>query len=341
MESKRKSSRKSSIPWSGDEVKLLEQLYPKIWVKDLVHKFPIRSKATIVAKALQLGLASAKLWQPKENKLLFKYFENSPKEQLINFFPGRSWTAIMAQAERLDIKRKRDKPRLAVNEAYFKKWSFNMAYLLGFILADGCIIQGIYKGYSDSLKFGVQLRDVDIIKKIKKELSSDHKISVVKNAAHFCIASRSLVDDLKSHNISYRKSLREKLPLVPHKYVRDFIRGIIDGDGSLSLDKKNYPTISVSGGRAPLEYIRNHIFQRFELYSVLSRITYSKDAKRFLYQISYRANSAKTIIDYLYKNATLYLNRKYDIAMKCSKCDIKLKNNSAYRLKRYNETHSG
>ena len=89
---------------------------------------------------------------------------------LLFLLPKRSKTAIWAQGERLGLKQNRNYPRLAVNEDYFKKWSSEMAYILGFILADGCIIEGTHKGYSGALKFGVHPKDIDILEKIKKQL---------------------------------------------------------------------------------------------------------------------------------------------------------------------------
>jgi len=326
--------------WTPKEVELLKKLYPRVRVGVLINKFPKRTKATIVAKALSLNLPSAKLWQQGEDEILKKHFRNCAKEDLTRFLPKRSWAAIMAQGERLGLKRKRDKPRLKVDEDYFKKWSKNMSYLLGFILADGCIIQGTYNGYSDSLKFGVQLRDRDIIEKIKSELRAEHKLSQVKNAVHLCIASQEIVNDLKKLGIIYRKSLNEIIPKIPLKYTKDFIRGIVDGDGSLWFDKRNYPTLSVAGGENTLRFIRDHFFIRFRLYSKLSRKTYSEDIKKYLYQISYRSNSAKKLIDYLYTDSELYLNRKYAIALKCVGVNIQTRQNDKYRLKQHDETYN-
>ncbi len=324
--------------WTVEEVKLLKELYPRVRVKDLIDKFPRRTKPTIVAKAMSLNLPSAKLWQPNENKIIKDCFYSVPKETLLQMLSGRSWLAIMAQGERLGIKRKRDKPRIRVNENYFKKWSANMSYLLGFILADGCIIQGTYKGYSDSLKFGVQFRDQDVLEKIKSELKSEHKLSQNKNAVHLCITSQEIVNDLKRLGIIYRKSLNEIVPKVPSKYAKDFIRGIVDGDGSLWLDKNNYPTLSVAGGENTLGFIRDHFFVKFRLYSKLSRSTYSEDAKKYLYQISYRCNSAKKLINYIYSDAKLYLDRKHKIALQCLEPNIKTRENSKNRIKKYNES---
>lgn len=310
--------------WSFEEVSLLKNLYPNVRIRDLVDKFPDRNARTIVVKALGLGLPSAKLWQPEENEVLKKSFINATKDELLKLLPRRTWCAIMAQGERLGIKRKRDKPRLSVNEDFFKYWSHNMAYILGFILADGCIIKGTYKGYSDSLKFGVQLGDIDILEKIRKELNAGHKITIINNAAHFCIASQKIVNDLKKLGISYRKSLNEQLPKIPPQYLRDFFRGVVDGDGGIRIDKKGQPSIGLCGGETVVTFIRDYFLKNMKLYSRIGRRSYSKQQKSFLYEIRYRSNTALKIIAYLYNDkACLYLNRKYELAKKCMKLKIK------------------
>lgn len=316
--------------WSPGETSLLKKLYPKIRVKELTKMFPGRTKGTIVAKALNLKLSSAKLWQPQEIDTLYKYFTEAPNEKLLEFLPKRSRTAILAKGERLGLKRKINKPRLKINESYFRRWSPNMAYLLGFILADGCIIKGSYKGYSDALRFGVHKQDIDILKKIKQELGSQYKISLVKNAAYFSINSQKIVNNLKALGISYRKSLQkaryEKIPNVPIKYIRDFIRGIVDGDGSINFDKKNYPALSICGKKKIITFIKNHFFSKFNLYSKITQA--KKDGEQYnLFYIAYRCNSAQTLIKYLYNNANLYLERKFQLAKKCLSLKMKQRKN--------------
>ena len=317
--------------WSNKEVYLLTELYPTVKVKHLVEKFPYRTKATIVAKALSLGLLSRKLWQSEENNILHKYFTEASKEKLLRLLPKRSWTAIIAHGERMDLKRNTRKPRIKVDEDYFKKWSPNMAYILGFIIADGCIVKGTYSGYSDALKFGVQRQDIDILKKIKQELSAGHKISCVKNAAHLCITSQKIVNDLKNLGIDYRKSLREKIPNISPENIRDLIRGIVDGDGSINFNKRGYPTLSIYGGKQTITFIQNHFLLKFNIYSSLHRLTKSKN-NRYLFNIAYQCNPAKTLIEYLYVDANLYLKRKFNLSKRAMITQMRKNNNKRYAL---------
>jgi len=315
--------------WSDKEVSLLKKYYPKLRVKDLVKMFPNRTKATIVANALSLGLPSAKLWQPEENDILRKYFAETSKEGFLELLPKRSWPAILAQGERLGLKRKINKPTLKVNEFYLRKWSPKMAYILGFIFADGNITEVTHNGYSDKLGFGLNQKDINILQKIKREFSAKQTLSISGNYVHFSIFSQVIVDDLKKLGITYRKSSQKnpcKIPNIPQKYIRDFIRGIVDGDGSIHFDKRNHPTLSICGRKEMMTFIRNHFFSKFNLYSKITQPKKNGKLSNVFY-ISYRCNSAKTLINYLYNNAGLYLERKFQLAKQSSKTEIKLRKN--------------
>lgn len=324
-----KSSIKKYKYWSAREISLLKKLYPKMWVKDLAKFFPRRSKNTIVAKALSLGFPSAKLWQTKENNILHQHFAEASLKDLLKLLPKRSWSAILAQGERLELKRKTNKPTLKVNEFYFRKWSPNMAYILGFIFADGNITEVTHNGYSDKLGFGLNQRDIDILQKIKRELSAEQALSISGNCVHFSIFSQVIVDSLKKLGITYRKSSQKnlcRLPDIPQKYIRDFIRGIVDGDGSIYFDRRKYPTLSVCGRKEVVTFIRNHFLSKFDIYSKIGQPKKNGRLSNVFY-ICYRCNSAKTLINYLYNNADLYLGRKFKLAKQCSKMEMKHRKN--------------
>jgi len=221
--------------WTKEEISILEKYYPNLWIKDFYKKLSKRNRYTIAIKARNLGLPSAKLWKLEENKILKKYFAETKMKELTKLLPTRTKTAILAQGERLGLKRNRNKSICGVNENYFKKWSSNMAYILGFIITDGCIVQATRKGHSDILSFGVHIKDIDILEKIKNKLESNHKISTTKSTAYFRITNQKIVNDLKRLKIKHRKTLCENVPPLPKKYIKDFIRGAIDGDGSIYI----------------------------------------------------------------------------------------------------------
>lgn len=122
-----------------------------------------------------------------------------------------------------------------VNKDFFKKWSPEMAYVLGFFAADGCITVNSRGGEY----FVIQISDLDLLKKIKKILESDHKITKrfhLKYSSVFFriqIGSKEICNDLRKLGFSENKTHHIVVPKIPSNYIGDFIRGYFDGDGNI------------------------------------------------------------------------------------------------------------
>ncbi|MBI4599627.1 hypothetical protein HY732_01765 [Candidatus Uhrbacteria bacterium] len=128
---------------------------------------------------------------------------------------------------------KREFPR-KVNQSFFETWSEEMAYTLGFFLADGAMtINPRGSKYIDFTS-----TDGDIIEKIRGALESNHKINALRPKGenrkiryHLQLGSKKMFADLERFGITVRKSKKEKMPKVPEKYLMHFVRGFFDGDG--------------------------------------------------------------------------------------------------------------
>ena len=204
-----------------------------------------------------------------------------------------------------------------------------MAYILGFIFADGNITEVINNGHSDKLGFGINKKDIDILKKIKKEISAKQALSISGKYVHFSIFSQIIVDDLKKLGITYRKSSLKspcELPKIPQRYIKDFIRGIVDGDGSIHFDKKGYPTLNICGRKEIMTFIKDHFLLNFRIYSKITQPKKNGELVNVFF-ISYRCNSAKILIKYLYKNATIYLKRKFKLSKRSARKVMKYRKN--------------
>ncbi|OIO47446.1 MAG: hypothetical protein AUJ32_03015 [Parcubacteria group bacterium CG1_02_40_82] len=123
------------------------------------------------------------------------------------------------------------------NENFFKKWSPEMAYVLGFFTADGNMIRN--KRGAHFIEF--TSTNKDLLQKIKKMICPDHKISVRerggnwKPAYRIQIGSKKIYNDFEHLGLMERKSKRMNFPLIPEKYLAHYIRGYFDGDGSVTI----------------------------------------------------------------------------------------------------------
>lgn len=132
--------------------------------------------------------------------------------------------------------------RYETNENYFKKWSHNMAYVLGLWFSDGCI-------YDNRFDITLHKNDEYLLKLILKDMQSNCRLINHHNCYRLAITSTKIVDSIKKLGGIPHKSLTIKFPKIPKKYLPDFIRGLWDGDGTVYLSKiTNYATASIDSG---------------------------------------------------------------------------------------------
>lgn len=117
------------------------------------------------------------------------------------------------------------------DKGFFKRWSPELSYILGFLFADGNIIRTKRNTHFVSL----YTVDKNIILSIRNLIKSNHKISSKKSKTGVVysiqIGSFELFNDLCLLGLTPNKAKRMKLPKLPKEYQKDFIRGYFDGDG--------------------------------------------------------------------------------------------------------------
>ncbi|PIQ35600.1 MAG: hypothetical protein COW60_03090 [Candidatus Yonathbacteria bacterium CG17_big_fil_post_rev_8_21_14_2_50_43_9] len=122
-----------------------------------------------------------------------------------------------------------------VNKSFFKKWSPEMAYVLGFFAADGYITVNKRGGQF----WCIQITDKKILEQIREAIQSEHKISVRVRSGNestlyrLQIGSIEMCENLRRLGFSERKTKSLVVPNVPEKYFSDFVRGYFDGDGNV------------------------------------------------------------------------------------------------------------
>ena len=129
--------------------------------------------------------------------------------------------------------------RRTVNQDFFKKWSPEMAYVLGFFAADGTMIENKRGGHY----LGLEITDKTLLYRIRELLGSNNKIAARRRNLEWKIAyrlqigSNAIFSDLLKLGISPRKSKIIELPNIPEDYLSDFVRGYFDGDGHVTIGR--------------------------------------------------------------------------------------------------------
>jgi len=211
------------------------------------------------------------------------------------------------------------------NEKFFQTDTPENFYIAGFIAADGSVRE---QKYSKVLKIALSSNDRLHLEKIKKALNSDHVIKTyavkssplvnsknIYSVDELTITSSNIFNDLQRFNIVPNKTYSYQFPewLINHPMVNHFMRGYIDGDGSIcSSIRNNYSSkqvsISLLGRLLFLKSFNNILIKQCKI--VGSKIVIKSNET---YRIRYSGNQqCKIIGEFLYKNATIFLDRKFD-----------------------------
>jgi hypothetical protein len=199
-----------------------------------------------------------------------------------------------------------------VNDDYFKNLSPEMAYILGYVSADGNVAWDVSKGYY-SLTITAAEKDKSHLGIIRKLLKSTKPLlySSYTKSYRLIVNNKQICRDLMRFGIVPRKSLIIKFPDLPDQYLKDFIRGYIDGDGSLRYFKRPrspYFELSVcSGSRDFIVTLEEKIFQQL---NINSRITKTKNN---CFLLRYSCQRGLKLAKWIYGDASLYLPRKFII----------------------------
>lgn len=207
-----------------------------------------------------------------------------------------------------------------INKEFFKKWSSEMAYILGFFAADG----SMYKGQRGAYYVAFYSNDLEILEKIRLVLSSDHKIGIRK-ISKYCpnlryvlqIGSKSIYSDLLRLGFISNKSKILKFPHIPNFYLRHFVRGYFDGDGNIlfknyfrkSRDKFKYyfATKFTSGSISFLKSLQSEL----QLYARIGKGSLFEGDRSFV--LSYAMKDSRKLCAFMYNGVLnrLFLERKY------------------------------
>mgnify|MGYP001581424191 CR=1 FL=1 len=188
-----------------------------------------------------------------------------------------------------------------------------MAYVLGFWFADG------YMRIEKSYRVVISSKDKQILEDISKALESDHPIKESKSDGCSSISfhSKYLYKSLQRRGGFRCKGRTITFPRIPKKYLRDFIRGYFDGDGSVFFvnyirTKDGRPTKELrtnftSGSRKFLETLMRIISNEIGL--PIKKLGIFNEGSSL--KLGYGMKDSDTLLHYLYyDNFPIALNRK-------------------------------
>lgn len=201
------------------------------------------------------------------------------------------------------------------NENYFSKENHNMAWILGFIAADGSIRKD-----SNSIKITLSRIDKEILEKIRKEIEitnpiKDYTTNKGFEISEFVWTCEQHKKDLEKYNIVPNKTFKIKPPYkLNREFWIDYIRGYFDGDGSVNLIKNsngrgngNLRWQLCSATPEILQWIIDFLYEEYQIPKVSIQV---QKRKENLYYFQYGSKATRQIYDILYNESPMFLKRK-------------------------------
>ncbi len=284
-------------------------LYNMHWSKNMMHKE--------IGQKLGVSRPTVTRW--------FKSL-NIPS-QSCHRFTDKNLTSWLYKTGQLKKKLRYDGPdrriqrtKQKVNIDFFKKWTKDMAYLLGFFAADGGMF--INSGGSKYLQF--TSTDYEILEKIRTLLLAKQKIALKKKISKnhkdcylLQIGSKEMFHDLKSLGFTPNKELNMNLPRISDKYFSHFLRGYFDGDGCISKsyykkkDRKYKSYIISLIFTSGSERFLKEISRRLTKLLLIGKGCFCRNENSIW--LKYGKGEAKIICDFMYSDLTsaCFLERKY------------------------------
>lgn len=215
--------------------------------------------------------------------------------------------------------------RKFINENVFDKIDTEeKAYWLGFIYADGNISDAkkIYETRKKSvyrIEISLKTDDIGHLEKLKKFLNWKGVIKINKtnfkrsDRCRIYFNNKHMWNILNSYGCTPRKSLTLTFPneniFSNISLIKDFIRGYIDGDGSISYLNKNHKKMALS--IIGTQNILNGI-QKYLPLERVNKIWKKSGCNTNTYTLAFNLWRGYYVCNYLYKDSSIYLDRKYD-----------------------------
>lgn len=187
------------------------------------------------------------------------------------------------------------------------------AYLLGYFYGDGCIHKRVQKKvtvYSSS----ITSLDWEIIFKFKENFKFFNVLTTKSKYKTLVCSNPEFYEDLKSHGIVERKSTKNKdllkIPKIDEELVKHFIRGLYDSDGGYYLYGSLLETFFCSTSKIFI----TEVLDWFESNGIKLNLNSRVNRQTPIYFIRSKSNvTATKFYELIYKDATIFMERKKNV----------------------------
>ena len=217
---------------------------------------------------------------------------------------GRSLSSCQQMGKRLGLI-----GDMNVNEEFFYSETEEKYYVLGYWLADGCIMKK-----SGGYYFSIVSNDKSHLENISKTMGIKANIySNSNDAFELRVGNKNLVNSIIELGGSYRKTKTMTINDITfdEKYFYIILRGFFDGDGGFQFS--NHEKVDGTRSVSSIKFVGSKLM----IQSIYENLGYGKlyqDCRKGdCFYLAIYGNEMRQLLHKMYKGSQIHLERKYNI----------------------------
>ena len=297
---------------------ILDYYKTNLKVKEIAHKYNLcrQSIRNIIIKNKKL--LKSKQFEKLKHKIILEYSKGKTNKELsLKYNVHRTTIQRIIKNSNQNLRTQSETARkhnlINFNSGIL---SNNDAYILGLIYADGNLFKNVIdirlheKDKEILLKISKYVYGKNTLKysKSKKWLAKNGKTYTSDGQWRFTISSKQVTSILRKVGLTENKSLTIRFPKLKSEFISHFIRGYFDGDGCIFVSKKYKNTNRVT-------MVSNYLFCEDLKYQIEKFLKINACVQYKTENVGTLSISGNkqiiTFMDWIYQDANLKLNRKY------------------------------
>ncbi|MFJ8495316.1 LAGLIDADG family homing endonuclease [Streptomyces sp. NPDC094038] len=191
------------------------------------------------------------------------------------------------------------------------------AYMFGFFQADGHLSQ--QSRQRGRLTVEISARDINLLRQFQKltpynssitERTRSTNFAETHKAAVWTLCSLEARTTLNALGLPYGRKSKTIAPPLGEFSLRDYLRGLIDADGSVGFTSKGFPFVSLTTASTPIASCLRH----YGRYVTGAERSLKRNARDDIYNLFYAMEVAQYLAADLYYPGCLSLERKHSAA---------------------------
>ncbi|MFC4326911.1 hypothetical protein ACFPC0_03485 [Streptomyces andamanensis] len=191
------------------------------------------------------------------------------------------------------------------------------AYMFGFLQADGTLYRG--SGRKGRLTVEIGAQDIDLLRSFQKltpyysnitERSRSTNFAETSHTAVWTLCSLEARTRLNELGLPYGRKSASIAPPAGDFSPRDYLRGVIDADGSVGFTGKGFPFVSLTTASTAMSVYLCRYAEEITGVERASR----RNTRDDIYNVLYTMEPAQTLAAHLWYPGCLSLGRKQEAA---------------------------